>query len=456
MVAALVLAAALAAAGAAASPPRGHLEPLGAHRAPGAVDVVPVADMTPLRFSQYVREARPVLVRGAHSSPAVGVWTFDTVAEKYGDMVVQLEPRDEMAPEMGDDAFDEYGEDHVPLRQFVEEAHEVAYVVSMLPDPMMADLERPPFLACPPLNDSLIEVNFWMSAGGTRSTLHKDSSNLLSCQVAGSKEWVLIDHAEARKLPLAQEGAGDAYTNSAGFSLLDPQSVDLIAYPDVAGVRWANATVRPGDCLYVPGSHLHQVNSSPSTNIAYSLILSGPTQLHRAVELGDPPAGCGAAAEPLGSADVAYRYPGLDPRTSKMGWQDPDIIRDNLASEASRGVAVPDGAVSREQWLAGVARVVDDTMAGGADDQHADAVFDPAEVRAACLADANAVFDKLEAAAADGRGVTAGQLARMPRRLVYHNMAGLVGLRYMHSLYDDAGFDEFRKEFAGKREERDL
>ena len=76
--------------------PKGHLEPLGSHRAPDAIEErhdIP----TPLEFwSNYVKISKPVVFRGAAKhSKAYKLWTDEYLKEHYGDLEVRLESKGE-------------------------------------------------------------------------------------------------------------------------------------------------------------------------------------------------------------------------------------------------------------------------------------------------------------------------------------------------------------------------
>lgn len=76
--------------------PKGHLEPLGSHRAPDAIEErhdIP----TPLEFwSNYVKISKPVVFRGAAKhSKAYKLWTDEYLKENYGDLEVRLESKGE-------------------------------------------------------------------------------------------------------------------------------------------------------------------------------------------------------------------------------------------------------------------------------------------------------------------------------------------------------------------------
>ena len=76
--------------------PKGHLEPLGSHRAPDAIEErydIP----TPLEFwSKYVKVSKPVVLRGAaKQSKGYKLWTDDYLRENYGDLEVRIERKGE-------------------------------------------------------------------------------------------------------------------------------------------------------------------------------------------------------------------------------------------------------------------------------------------------------------------------------------------------------------------------
>lgn len=75
---------------------KGHLEPLGSHRAPDAIeerDDIPTA----LEFwNNYVKISKPVVFRGAAKhSKAYKLWTDEYLKENYGDLEVRLESKGE-------------------------------------------------------------------------------------------------------------------------------------------------------------------------------------------------------------------------------------------------------------------------------------------------------------------------------------------------------------------------
>ena len=124
------------------------------------------------------------------------------------------------------------------------------YVVSELPTPMWPDVTVIPPLTCGLLKDRLVEVDLWMSGGGTQSILHKDAYNAINCLYNGTKEWKMIEYKYEDKIYKAWEPPQMV----GGFSRINVRSVDLLKYPKVTEVPWSFVTVNAGDCLFLPKS----------------------------------------------------------------------------------------------------------------------------------------------------------------------------------------------------------
>ena len=75
-----------------------------------------------------------------------------------------------------------------------------AYTVSELPTPMWKDVTVIPPMTCGIFAKRLVEVDLWMSGGGTSSILHKDAFNAINCLLNGTKEWKLIEFKHQDKI----------------------------------------------------------------------------------------------------------------------------------------------------------------------------------------------------------------------------------------------------------------
>ena len=115
---------------------------------------------------------------------------------------------------------------------------------------MWPDVTVIPPLTCGLLKDRLVEVDLWMSGGGTKSILHKDAYNAINCLYNGTKEWKMIEYKYEDKIYKAWEPPQMV----GGFSRLNVRAVDLLKYRKVAEVPWSFVTVNAGDCLFLPKS----------------------------------------------------------------------------------------------------------------------------------------------------------------------------------------------------------
>ncbi len=77
-----------------------------------------------------------------------------------------------------------------------------SYIVSQLPDPMADDVLVPPFMMCGTIYERILESNIWLSAGGTKSMLHRDADHAINCLLNGTKDWILIDPKQEDKVLL--------------------------------------------------------------------------------------------------------------------------------------------------------------------------------------------------------------------------------------------------------------
>eukprot|EP00058_Branchiostoma_floridae_P008004 XP_002593492.1 hypothetical protein BRAFLDRAFT_119506 [Branchiostoma floridae] len=59
-----------------------------------------------------------------------------------------------------------------------------------------------------------------------------------------------------------------------GYSEVNVHQVDLLQHPNMAKVRWSNFTIHAGDCLYLPKSYWHQVESVGDVNLAVALLFA--------------------------------------------------------------------------------------------------------------------------------------------------------------------------------------
>jgi hypothetical protein len=105
-------------------------------------------------------------------------------------------------------------------------------------------------LTCGTFKDHFVEVDLWMSGGGTSSILHKDAFNAINCLLNGTKQWKMIEYKYEDKINKAWEPP----EMIGGYSKVNVKKVDLIKNPMISEVPWCNLTINAGDCLFLPKS----------------------------------------------------------------------------------------------------------------------------------------------------------------------------------------------------------
>ncbi|XP_077998563.1 uncharacterized protein LOC144451559 [Glandiceps talaboti] len=290
--------------------PRGHREPLGNHRDPdGHIDIIENM-ISPQEFwDKYASQRRPALFKGAAKNfPAFNLWTDDYLMKNYGNMKVKLEGKVEKEEvPVGEKGL---GQDTISsfLNTYIVKD---SYVVSQLPDPMSHEVLVLPCVLCGTFKDRILEANFWLSSGGTKSLLHRDADNAFNCLLNGTKDWILIDPKHEDNIPIAIEAA----SAGGGFALLDPDSVNLLKYPKFIDVPWQYANITPGDCLFLPYGYWHRVLSYGSKNMAVSVLFSRLKTFE--------PYDCNQKLDymPLRDVNMVWGYDGFGDQT--MGNPDP-------------------------------------------------------------------------------------------------------------------------------------
>ena len=372
--------------------------------------------------------------------------------------------------------LDGEGFGHATLAEFLDRdaKGDDVYVVSQLPTPMQRDVRLAGAFRCGP-QDSVIEADLYLSSGGTASNFHRDPQNFFHCVLAGEKDWFLAPMAEGKHLYLADdmdEGTASVLADSSGDSEVDTLRVDLQRFPDVAKLAYSKATLRAGDCVYVPGSMHHHVRARAGKggrSIAFSVLLSGPTEMADSHAQFDVPfrgksvwSACtdvpssaggktGAATVfphiPLSEVDVAYNYPGTGKMS--MNFDDPDWIQ----LELSRFFPTCEGCLQTRpgfdkairKWTRNRIRyALRDAEGPKAALRKTEREWTAKLTRVAAK-QALKFFDTLEAENKQhGTGVTAQQWLGVPRPRLLRNLAVIFHIDYitMHPMIDEVEVDE--------------
>jgi hypothetical protein len=97
------------------------------------------------------------------------------------------------------------------------------------------------------------DTRVWIGSTGTRSMLHSDLKDNLFCQIWGEKTITL--------LPWRDSKAAYPFTDNLVNSQIDLARPDLGKFPRMGEATFYNATVGPGDVLYIPRGCWHDIRS---------------------------------------------------------------------------------------------------------------------------------------------------------------------------------------------------
>ncbi|EDV24230.1 uncharacterized protein TRIADDRAFT_57500 [Trichoplax adhaerens] len=249
--------------------PKGHLKPLGQHRAAeGHIDVLNEPISAEEFWSKYVGQRRPVLLKqAALDFPAIDSWTDDYLRNFYGNYWIysaKINEKEEISNDQGH-------LERQSLNDFISTyVNESKCIDSQLPQPMQRDVLIPPFLSCGSFTTAMIDVHVWLNTGNSKSSLRKDASNTINCLLNGTSDWILIDNQNAHLVPMVEEIAKDGSTRSA----LQVDEVDLQKYSAFSNCPYYDATLAKGDCIYLPHDSLYQVRTDGVKNMRVSLLFS--------------------------------------------------------------------------------------------------------------------------------------------------------------------------------------
>ena len=193
--------------------------------------------------------------------PAFGRWSFDDLAQRFGDVEVEAS--------VGRDTVSMPDADWQPLRQtlplsdLLERMNRPGndvYVIAknaLLANPAMKglldEIELPPTFFRPP---DPTKMTLWLGPAGTHTPLHHDGDNAMFCQVVGRKR---IRLAPPESVALLDRTDGV-------YSRWDPQS-DLDPSNDPE--RLIELELAPGEALFLPAGWWHQIDAlSPSMSVS--------------------------------------------------------------------------------------------------------------------------------------------------------------------------------------------
>lgn len=217
---------------------------------------------TPKAFvKEYVARNRPVVIAGAKGhEPALQRWSLEYMAERCGDTKIPVfhyasaffrpDPGHEPTVEM------------MTMREFLDRSVTTPphLYLGNLPlglfPRLCSDFTPPDIFGRPPM----IQVSF-INWEGSITPLHFDVCEGLVVQVSGAKRVVLFPPGTKKIYPFP------LFSNLAHFSQVDIDDPDMDRFPRFdPGDAW-EATIQPGEMLYIPYCWWHQLYPKDELNI---------------------------------------------------------------------------------------------------------------------------------------------------------------------------------------------
>ena len=207
----------------------------------------------------------PVVLQGAVSHwPAIEKWRDGGyVVEQIGDRTVPIEVGETYVHDAWSqklmavrDFIDEYI-DNVGEHSRDDSTKNVAYLAQhelfeQCPD-LKRDIEEPMY--CVLGTGSVCAVNAWFGPANTVSPAHTDPHHNLLCQVVGAKRVRLFAPSETSRMYPHDE------RKMANTSRVDVMHPNLEEFPEFASASYVDATLFPGDALYIPPGWWHHVRA---------------------------------------------------------------------------------------------------------------------------------------------------------------------------------------------------
>lgn len=243
--------------------PLGHLRPLGWQRRAEAAVLEDSPNIKPEYFyKMFVQGNRSVIIRGIVPSLDM-IWTDAYLSSKFGDRNVTVAKRKQR---LVDTLL------MMPLKTFLEQyRNDDLYMNTIIPDEMKLETPLPSLINCGTFGQRLLEPVIWISAGDTASLLQSRARDVLHCVLDGRKDFIILDTGKIypNDFDLVKQNNSDV------LSRIDVDMVNAYKYKSLHNLPWYWATLREGDCLFIPHGIFHQVRAHGRT-IALSIDMAPP------------------------------------------------------------------------------------------------------------------------------------------------------------------------------------
>lgn len=216
--------------------------------------------------ARYRRPGRPVILRGAIDDwPAMRRWSSEYLKRRFGDREVPVirSRHGSMYTAQGGLFYE-----RIRFGDYVDQLaggrpldlYMVFRVHEALPE-LFDDIVRPAYCR----GAGWYRARFWFAAPDTKGPLHRDLPDNLYAQIAGRKQFVMVDRGLTR---MVHRHA--FYSGVPNYSPVDAEEPDLRRHPRFRDAPRQLAVLEPGDLFYIPRRWWHQARSL-STSLSVNL-----------------------------------------------------------------------------------------------------------------------------------------------------------------------------------------
>lgn len=218
-------------------------------------------------YREHVLRSQPAIIESFVSSwPAWNLWADDeALAARAGDAPIQVQSIVAGASVFDPEELRQGGADqyeHMSLGQFLrsyrhpDRTNELYAPEVPIPAALAGDVQQPRWAAMMPLDSSIAQPTLWLGGPNQTTPIHRDMYENVYCVVAGAKHlWLAAPWESDRMYP----EPGRMHWSQ----VRHVERYDARAWPLFGEVAWLSATVRAGECLFVPSFWWHHVTGLP-------------------------------------------------------------------------------------------------------------------------------------------------------------------------------------------------
>lgn len=190
-------------------------------------------------YHNFIHKRQPVIIRGgANHWPAVQLWQNESyLTSHFGSSIFTVEYRKKFKNEFPVRKL-------LTLNEFLKiYKSEEVYLDSAFPPnaSMLNDVLLPSLLNCHEISSTIDSVNLLFNSGSANSAFHHDGYENILTLISGTKKIYLVNSTYSKDLK------ADQYAITPGVLPIDPEKLDLKAFPKLGDIPYYEVTLNKGE-----------------------------------------------------------------------------------------------------------------------------------------------------------------------------------------------------------------